>query len=67
MFFLRCFYPVWVLVRVFQKMQKISAPDRGPVLAIKIRKAKKKTGNQLISGLDRLVEVNGLEPLTLCL
>ena len=64
MFFLRCFYPVWVLVRVFQKMQKISAPDRGPVLAIKIRKAKKKTGNQLISGLDRLVEISGNEPLT---
>ena len=64
MFFLRCFYPVWVLVRVFQKMQKISAPDRGPVLTIKIRKAKKKTGNQLISGLDRLVEISGIEPLT---
>ena len=64
MFFLRCFYPVGVLVRVFQKMQKISAPDRGPVLAIKIRKAKKKTGNQLISGLDRLVEISGIEPLT---
>ena len=64
MFFLRCFYPVWVLVRVFQKMQKISAPDRGPVLAIKIRKAKKKTGNQLISGLDRLVEISGIKPLT---
>ena len=64
MFFLRCFYPVWVLVRVFQKMQKISAPDRGPVLAIKIRKAKKKTGHQLISGLDRLVEISGIEPLT---
>ena len=51
------------LPEFFQKMQKISAPDRGPVLAIKIRKAKKKTGNQLISGLDRLVEISGIEPV----
>ena len=55
---------MWVLVWVFQKMQKISTPDRLPVLVIKIRKAKKKTGNQLISGLDRLVEISGIEPLT---
>ena len=64
MFFLRCFCPVWVLVRVFQKMQKISAPDRGPVLAIKIRKAKKKTGNHSNSSLKHLVEISGIEPLT---
>lgn len=42
MFFLRCFYPVWVLVRVFQKMQKIGTPDRLLVLTIKIRKSKEK-------------------------
>lgn len=42
MFFLRCFCPVWVLVRVFQKMQKIGTPDRLPVLVIKIRKSKEK-------------------------
>ena len=42
MFFLRCFCPVWVLARVFQKMQKISTPDRLPVLVIKIRKSKEK-------------------------
>ena len=64
MFFLRCFCPVWVLVWVFQKMQKINTLGRWPVLAIKIRKVKKKTGNQLISGLDRLVEISGIEPLT---
>ena len=64
MIFLRCFCPVWVLVRVFQKMQKINTLGRWPVLTIKIRKAKKKTGNQLISGLDRLVEISGIEPLT---
>ena len=64
MIFLRCFCPVWVLVRVFQKMQKISALGRSPVLLIKIRKAKKKTGNHLISGLASLVEISGIEPLT---
>ena len=64
MIFLRCFCPVWVLVRVFQKMQKINTLGRWPVLTIKIRKAKKKAGNQLISGLDRLVEISGIEPLT---
>ena len=40
--FLRCFCPVWVLVRVFQKMQKIGTPDRLLVLTIKIRKSKEK-------------------------
>lgn len=34
--------PVWVLVRVFQKMQKIGTPDRLLVLTIKIRKSKEK-------------------------
>ena len=42
MFFLRCFCPVWVLARVFQKMQKINTLGRWPVLAIKIRKSKEK-------------------------
>ena len=42
MIFLRCFCPVWVLVRVFQKMQKIGTPDRLLVLTIKIRKSKEK-------------------------
>lgn len=42
MFFLRCFCPVWVLMRVFQKMQKIGTPDRLPVSVIKIRKRKEK-------------------------
>ena len=36
------FLSVWVLVRVFQKMQKIGTPDRLPVLVIKIRKSKEK-------------------------
>ena len=40
MFFLRCFCPVWVLVRVFQKMQKISTLGRMPVSMIIIRKSK---------------------------
>ena len=42
MFFLRCFCPVWVLVRVFQKMQKISTLGRLSVLMIKIRKSVEK-------------------------
>lgn len=42
MFFLRCFCPVWVLVRVFQKMQKINTLGRMPVSMIKIRKSKEK-------------------------
>ena len=40
--FLRCFCPVWVLVRVFQKMQKISTLGRMPVSMIIIRKSKEK-------------------------
>ena len=42
MFFLSCFCPVWVLVRVFQKMQKISTLGRLSVLMIKIRKSVEK-------------------------
>ena len=42
MIFLRCFCPVWVLVRVFQKMQKINTLGRMPVSMIKIRKSKEK-------------------------
>ena len=42
MFFLRCFCPVLVLVRVFQKMQKISTLGRLSVLMIKIRKSVEK-------------------------
>ena len=63
MIFLRCFCPVWVLVRVFQKMQKISTPDRLPVLVIKIRKSKEK----VLKSRDFrtfLVEISGIEPLT---
>ena len=39
---LRCFCPVWVLVQVFQKMQKISTLGRLSVLMIKIRKSVEK-------------------------
>ena len=42
MILLRCFCPVWVLVRVFQKMQKISTLGRLSVLMIKIRKSVEK-------------------------
>lgn len=34
--FLRCFCPVWVLVRVFQKMLKTSTMGRSVVSLIKI-------------------------------
>ena len=64
MFFLRCFCPVWVLVRVFSKMQKISTLGRLSVLMIKIRKSVEKTGNHSISSLNYLVEISGIEPLT---
>ena len=42
MFFLRCFCPVWVLVRFFQKMQKTNTLGRMPVSMIKTRKSKEK-------------------------
>ena len=42
MFSRAVFCPVWVLVRVFRKMQKTSTLGRLPVLMIKVHKSKEK-------------------------